>query len=213
MLTLHKPIVASSWLVLYLERSSAKFRRQLSMLLRRALVDFLGVAIGASGDAPVRPVRSMAQSWNAAGNARIFLGRQTAPAVAALVNGTMAHAMDYDDTHPMGAGHPSAPCWSTALALGEHHGLDEKDMLAAFITGYEVMAKLGGGGVPGVGRKSPATRPASDFRVRACRSLSRRLCFVTAQRYADSLCPRDRGHDCWRSGVIFWHSWQAVPRG
>ncbi|MEA3157513.1 MAG: hypothetical protein QOK44_5102 [Betaproteobacteria bacterium] len=119
---------------------------------RRALVDFLGVAIGASGDAPVRPVRSMAESWNAAGNARIFLGRQTAPAVAALVNGTMAHAMDYDDTHPMGAGHPSAPCWSTALALGEHHGLDEKDMLAAFITGYEVMAKLGGGGVPGVGR-------------------------------------------------------------
>ena len=119
---------------------------------RRALVDFLGVAVGASDDAPVRPVRRAVRAWNASGNARIFLGGCTVPALAALANGTMAHAMDYDDTHPMGAGHPSGPCWSTALALAEHHGFGEKDALAAFITGFEVMARLGGGGPPGVGR-------------------------------------------------------------
>ncbi len=119
---------------------------------KRALVDFLGVAVGASDDAPVRPVRRAVQGWNAAGNARVFLGGHTTPALAALVNGTMAHAMDYDDTHPMGAGHPSGPCWSTALALAEHLGFGEKDAIAAFITGFEVMARLGGGGVPGVGR-------------------------------------------------------------
>jgi len=119
---------------------------------RRALVDYLGVAVGASGDAPVLPVRRTVAAWNAPGKARIFLAGRTAPAFAALVNGTMAHAMDYDDTHPMGAGHPSGPCWSTALALAEHHDLTEKDALAAFVTGFEVMAKLGGGGVPGVGR-------------------------------------------------------------
>jgi 2-methylcitrate dehydratase PrpD len=119
---------------------------------KRALVDFLGVAVGASDDAPVRPVRRAVQAWNASGNARIFLGGRTTPALAALANGTMAHAMDYDDTHPMGAGHPSAPCWSTALALAEHHGLGEQNAIAAFITGFEIMARLGGGGPPGVGR-------------------------------------------------------------
>jgi 2-methylcitrate dehydratase PrpD len=64
----------------------------------------------------------------------------------------MAHAMDYDDTHPGGAGHPSACCWSAALALAEHHGFEEREAMAAFLTGYEVMTKLGGGYVMGVGR-------------------------------------------------------------
>jgi len=118
----------------------------------RALVDHLGVAVGASNDAPARPARSVVKRWNAAGKARVYLGGCTTPALAAFANATMAHAMDYDDTHPGGAGHPSAPCWSTALAIAQEESLDEKSALAAFITGFDVMSKLGGGWVPGVGR-------------------------------------------------------------
>jgi len=117
-----------------------------------ALVDYIGVAVGAADDAPVRPVRRVAESWAARGNALIFLGPRTTPALAALVNGTMAHAMDYDDAHQMGAGHVSCPCWSAALALASHLGASEKETLAAFITAFEVMARLGGGGPQGVGR-------------------------------------------------------------
>jgi 2-methylcitrate dehydratase PrpD len=98
-----------------------------------ALVDFMGVAVGGY-------------------NARIFVGPLTTPALAALVNGTAAHAMDYDDAHQMGAGHISCPCWSTALAVGGHLDAGEKETLAAFIAGFEVMARLGGGGPAGVGR-------------------------------------------------------------
>ena len=119
---------------------------------KRALVDYIAVAVGACDDAPVKPVRATIRQWNAAGKARVVLGGHTTPALAVLANGTMAHAMDYDDTHPGGAGHPSAPCWSTALALTEHAGHSEKDAIAAFITGYEVMGKLGGGFASGVGR-------------------------------------------------------------
>ena len=118
----------------------------------RALVDYIGVSVGASDDAPVRPVRRIVAAWNAQGGSTIFMGGRTTPALAALANGTMAHAMDYDDTHPGGAGHPSGPCWSTALAMAEHHAAGEGDALAAFITGFEIMARLGGGGPPGVGR-------------------------------------------------------------
>ncbi|MCC7485692.1 MAG: MmgE/PrpD family protein [Burkholderiales bacterium] len=119
---------------------------------RRALVDVVGVAVGAAREPVSIAVRRMAEGWQASGGAHILTGGTTTPALAALVNGTMAHAMDFDDTHPMGGGHPSAPCWSTALALGEHHRLDESEIMAAFVTGYEVMAKLGGGGAAGVGR-------------------------------------------------------------
>jgi 2-methylcitrate dehydratase PrpD len=118
----------------------------------RALVDFMGVAVGAAHDAPTRPVRRVAESWGAKGNARVFLGPLTTPALAALVNGTMAHAMDYDDAHQMGAGHVSCPCWAAALAVGSHLGAGEKETLAAFVAGFEVMARLGGGGPGGVGR-------------------------------------------------------------
>jgi 2-methylcitrate dehydratase PrpD len=64
----------------------------------------------------------------------------------------MAHAIDYDDTHIGGAGHPGGPCWSTALALAAQYGNREKEALIGFVTGFEVMAKLGGGGLPGAGR-------------------------------------------------------------
>jgi 2-methylcitrate dehydratase PrpD len=119
---------------------------------KRALVDFLGVTVGAVDEAPVRSVRGAVDAWHAAGNAQIFLGPRTTPALAVLVNATMAHAMDFDDTHPMGGGHPSGPCWSTALAMAQEVDAGETDIIAAFLTGYEVMTKLGGGGVPGVGR-------------------------------------------------------------
>ena len=117
-----------------------------------ALVDYIGVAVGAVDEAPVRPVREVAQEWNAHGKSRIFMGPTTTPGLAALVNGTMAHAMDYDDAHQMGAGHISCPCWSAAIAVANQLGSSEQETLAAFITGFEVMARLGGGSVTGVGR-------------------------------------------------------------
>lgn len=119
---------------------------------KKALVDFVGVAIGAANEPVVGAARRVAKSWNAAGNAQVFLGWRTTPALAALVNSTMVHAMDFDDTHPGGTGHPSGPCWSTALALAGHYDLSEDSAIAGFVTGFEVMAKLGGGGPPGVGR-------------------------------------------------------------
>ena len=117
-----------------------------------ALIDTIGCAVGAWDDECVRPVRRMVEGWNAPGKAQIFIGGSTTPAFAALANGTMAHAMDYDDSHQMGAGHISCVCGMTALAMAAELGANEKDTLAAYITGFEVMARLAGGGPPGVGR-------------------------------------------------------------
>ena len=118
----------------------------------QALVDHLGCAVGAWNDATALPARSVVNRWKASGNARVYMGGLTTAALAAFANGSMAHAMDYDDTHAGGAGHPGGPCWSAALALAQEHGTSENETLAAFITGFEVVAKLGGGWVPGVGR-------------------------------------------------------------
>lgn len=121
-------------------------------IAKKALVDYIGVGIGARGEPLAGALTRTVADWHAAGDAFIILGSRTTPALAALVNGTLVHAVEYDDQHPNGSGHPSAPCWSTALAVGAHHHLSEEVTLRAFVTGYEITAKLGGGGPGGVGR-------------------------------------------------------------
>lgn len=119
---------------------------------KMCLVDWLGVALGAHIEGAAVTVRRMAESWQANGRAQILLGGTTTPALAALVNGTLSHCLDYDDAHTEGAGHVSAVNWAAALAMAGHHQQDGQAALTAFITGFEVMARLGRGGLQGLGR-------------------------------------------------------------
>ncbi len=62
---------------------------------------------------------------------------------AALVNGAMSHALDFDDTHWMMNGHPSAPVLPAALTLAERDDLDGAAFLSAVIAGIEFECRLG----------------------------------------------------------------------
>jgi 2-methylcitrate dehydratase PrpD len=131
---------------------SRSYPADVTELALQSLVDHLAVAVGAWNDPTAQPARKLVDRWKASGKARVYMGGCSTAALAAFANGSMAHAMDYDDTHAGGAGHPGGPCWSAALALAQEHGTSEQETLAAFVTGFDVMAKLGGGWVPGVGR-------------------------------------------------------------
>jgi 2-methylcitrate dehydratase PrpD len=116
-------------------------------MAKRCLVDWMGVAVGAVDQPVTRAVRETARAWGATGVSRILCGPKTAPALAALVNATMGHALDFDDTRGHAPSHLSSPTWSAVLALAEANGADETSTLNAFITGYEVAAVLGDGGI------------------------------------------------------------------
>ena len=79
----------------------------------------------------------------AAGNSGVFgdAARYT-PAGAALLNGALAHSLDFDDTHAAGSLHPGAPVIPAALAAGEMVGASGADVLAAIIAGYEVTCRV-----------------------------------------------------------------------
>jgi 2-methylcitrate dehydratase PrpD len=62
---------------------------------------------------------------------------------AALVNGFMGHALDYDDVHSDVRGHPSSVILPTLFALSSGHEISGKRFLDAYIIGVEVMARLG----------------------------------------------------------------------
>ena len=72
----------------------------------------------------------------------IGAGSKTSPYLAALANGTIGHALDYDDMG--GFGHPSVALAPAVLGIGESIGASGKDILAAYVVGFEVASCLCG---------------------------------------------------------------------
>jgi 2-methylcitrate dehydratase PrpD len=111
---------------------------------KRHLLDATGVALAASSSPDVGPVVEMAHSWAGATEASVIGHDFRAPApFAALANGTLAHALDYDDTHVESIVHPSSFVMPAAFAVGEEVGASGRDVIAAAVAGYEVAARIG----------------------------------------------------------------------
>ena len=99
--------------------------------------DLLGVILAGS----VQPVGQIIQKYvadqRAAPEATVLSGGgQSTLANAALANGTMGHALDYDDFG--GFGHPTVAIFPALLAIGEHSGATGRDLLEAYVIGCEV---------------------------------------------------------------------------
>lgn len=61
---------------------------------------------------------------------------------AALADGVMAHALDYDDIIPNMPGHPSCTIVPVLLALGEDLRISGKDLITAYVAGFEVETRI-----------------------------------------------------------------------
>lgn len=114
---------------------------------RQCLVDWFGVCLGALAEPPALAVHRMVNAWRTHGEARMFLGGKAAPVAAALANGTLAHCLDYDDTHIESILHGSGPTWAATLAAGQQCNASERDLISAFITGFEVGTRVGNRGI------------------------------------------------------------------
>ena len=68
---------------------------------------------------------------------------RTSPALAALANGTISHAVELDDDHRTSVLHPGTVVVPAALAMAEHLGASGKIFLEGVIAGYEVMTRIG----------------------------------------------------------------------
>jgi len=111
---------------------------------KRAVLNYLGVAIGASRHQAVAILMEAAQEEGGHPQATI-LGHPTKVSApqAARVNGAMSHVLDYDDTDLETVIHPTGPALSAALALAEWKGMTGKQLLAAEAVGAEVEIRIG----------------------------------------------------------------------
>jgi 2-methylcitrate dehydratase PrpD len=113
---------------------------------KRCFLDLIGVALGGSRQPLAKILLKTVQELGGKPQATVLgLGVKASVTHAALVNGAMAHALDYDDTHVRGMGHPSAPLIPAVLAVAEWKGASGKAALEAFIAGFEVETRIGRG--------------------------------------------------------------------
>ena len=127
-----------------LETSYPSFPKEVVHQGKRCFLDLLGVALGGAKQPLTRILLKTVKDFGGKPQATILgHGLKTNVMNAAFVNGAMAHALDYDDTHSGSLGHPSAPLIPAVLAVAEWKGLSGKSALEAFILGFEVETRIG----------------------------------------------------------------------
>src|SRR6478609_3655211 len=108
---------------------------------KHVILDALGCAIGAwTDDLPKAEVMTkVAGTFRAAPVATIWgaPGVRTDAALAALANGALVNAADFDDTHKRALLHTGSVVVPAALALAEERNLSGKGLIAAVVAGYE----------------------------------------------------------------------------
>jgi 2-methylcitrate dehydratase PrpD len=113
----------------------------------RRVLDLLGNSLAAGDQPSAVAVIGVANGWGGNADATaIGTGRRFPAATAALVNGTLAHSMDSDDTHLPSVLHPSASVIPAALAVAEAAGSTGTALLDAAGVGIEITVRLGMGG-------------------------------------------------------------------
>jgi 2-methylcitrate dehydratase PrpD len=119
-------------------------------LARQCVLDYFGVALAGAGDELVRVVLDEMTEAGGAPQASVIGHEGRLPALsAALVNGTAAHALDYDDVNMAMPGHPSVAILPGLLALAELRRSSGREVIAAFVAGYETACRIGAALKPG----------------------------------------------------------------
>lgn len=111
----------------------------------KAIADTFAVMLAGAGSSEVRePLLRYAGAGHERGPVPLLgTGLSASPETAALVNGTFAHALDYDDVLSIMPGHPSAVILAATLASLDGTRVTGKSFLDAYVTGIEVGGKIG----------------------------------------------------------------------
>jgi 2-methylcitrate dehydratase PrpD len=107
---------------------------------RLGFTDCVATMIAGAGE-PAPQIMRQALGSGGGGEATLyFTGETCAAPEAAWINGTAAHALDYDDVALRG--HPSAVLVPAIIAEGEALGANGREMITAYVAGYETWAEL-----------------------------------------------------------------------
>ena len=113
-------------------------------MMRLSLCDWIACGRAGANEPVSHIIRDMVLAEEGAAQSSVFGSQELVPARgAALVNGAISHALDYDDTHFAHIGHPSVVVLSAAVAIGEAEGASGDAVLRAGVIGAEASIRFG----------------------------------------------------------------------
>ncbi len=118
----------------------------LPALARRRAVDAITDCVGCMLAGASEPIADAVAGAIAGGSGDALLAgrsQRASPGDAALFNGALAHALDYDDTNHPAYAHPSAVLVPAMLALAPLARFTGRELVTAYVLGFEVFGKLG----------------------------------------------------------------------
>jgi 2-methylcitrate dehydratase PrpD len=117
---------------------------EICTLAKQCLLDTIAVSLpGAADPLTGMLLAEMEEQGGKAEATVIGRGTRLPAASAALVNGAAGHALDFDDVNMAMPGHPSVAILPALLALAEARGARGKEVLTAFVAGYELQCRVG----------------------------------------------------------------------
>jgi 2-methylcitrate dehydratase PrpD len=116
---------------------------------RRALVNIVGCALGgARHEAVDITIAALGPMFGAPDAAVLGRTDRADPLHAALLNGITSHVEDFDDTLPANYIHATSPVASALLAYASANPVSGRDLVHAFVLGFEVTSRLGNATYP-----------------------------------------------------------------
>ncbi|MEV0068218.1 MmgE/PrpD family protein [Amycolatopsis sp. NPDC050768] len=112
---------------------------------RRAFVDWTAAALAGSGEPAAAKLRGVVAAVGGDGPCTVVgTTLRTSPPFAALANAYTSHLLDYDDVYNPSATtiHLGSCVWPAVLAIGQARGLAGPALVAAYVAGFEVGARV-----------------------------------------------------------------------
>jgi 2-methylcitrate dehydratase PrpD len=112
---------------------------------KKSILDTLAALIAGTGAPGCPEIVSQILDWRGKEESTILgYGKKVPVHLAALANGTMARAVDFDDVFEPGTAHASASLVPCAMAMGERVGsLSGKEFLTSMALGLDFICRLG----------------------------------------------------------------------
>ena len=112
--------------------------------VKYCMLDCAGVALATVGGEVGQITQSILPEVGAPGPCSVLgSARRWKPITAGLINATLAHALDYDDTYQPVPVHTSASIFPASLAVAESQRSSGKDLIRAMALGTEMAIRVG----------------------------------------------------------------------
>ena len=179
---------------------------------KERIMDTLGAAIAGSCNWEYADQLRAAVATLGRGNSPVIGGQAVyAPAHAAMIDATLAHAVELDDGHKNAGCHAGAVVVPTALVMGQALGSSGRDILTAVVLGYEVVYRIASHVNPSQINKG--FHPSSNCDVFGAMAVAGKLMGLGEEALANGLGQAGHHHgtpQCKSPGR--WSQWAWVPR-